>query len=70
MATGAAVTVAAKGFRKLMNRFAEKPVFRAALVRRFRAFFGLESDEEIRAAHEDMLQRVQKATDDYRKAPP
>jgi hypothetical protein len=65
----AVVPVAAKGFRRLMDRFAKKPVFKVALVRRFRTFFGLESDEDIRRAHEEMLEAVQKAADSYKKKP-
>lgn len=65
MAIGAATTVAAKGFRKLMDRFAAKPVFKAKLVQRFRRFFGIESDEDIERAHQEMLTAVQKAADEY-----
>jgi len=69
-ATGAVASLAAKGFRGWMSRFAKRPLFkRFPLVRGFRRALGLESDEEIRRAHEEMLEAVQRAADEYRSKP-
>lgn len=56
LAVGAGGALALKGFRGWMTKFALKRP--DGLVARFRRTFGLESEEEIRAAHEKMLQSV------------